>query len=173
MLSGAVESLVVGSQFLVSLMLSTRNESATMTSTRTMLISNEFEPSFMSSFNGSLNASQPTIMDAYPSPFNKDLAFPEDIYSLVLWAFAWALLHAVTARFVLAPLSFVMVPSPKSGTPEECKKADKDRVKFQTASWRAFLYSISAVLGVYICSQETSWVFDSKLYFEGYPHKTT
>ncbi|KAI9327079.1 TRAM/LAG1/CLN8 homology domain-containing protein, partial [Obelidium mucronatum] len=46
------------------------------------------------------------------------------------------------------------------------------RLKFQTAAWRAILYSISTVLGLYICSQE-SWVFQPKQYFEGYPHKTT
>ncbi|KAI8621514.1 TRAM/LAG1/CLN8 homology domain-containing protein, partial [Chytriomyces sp. MP71] len=46
------------------------------------------------------------------------------------------------------------------------------RVKFQTSTWRAFLYGISTILGIYIAMNE-SWSLDPKSYFEGYPHKTT
>ncbi|KAJ3072203.1 hypothetical protein HDU98_004045 [Podochytrium sp. JEL0797] len=176
-LSGAMDSIVMGSQFLVSLMLSTHNQTSSNASPPrdNMLPHTDFKSSFTSTFNHSSNASQ--TVDAYPSPFNKDLQFPEDIYSLVLWAFAWALLHAVMARHVFKPLSFMIVPRPSGDSASdsyqaEVLKADKERLKFQTASWRALLYSISASLGIYICLKE-DWVWDSKLYFGGYPHTTS
>ncbi|KAJ3064258.1 Ceramide synthase 2 [Podochytrium sp. JEL0797] len=174
MISSAVESLMLGSQFIVSIMLSTHNRTSSSIISNDLSIPSTFE--FKSPFPKVNNTSDITA-DAYPSPFNKDLQFPEDIYSLVLWAFAWALLHTVMARHVFKPLSYLVVPRPTVDSKSEnydaeVLKADKLRLKFQTASWRALLYSISAGLGLFVFGRE-SWLFDSSQYFAGYPHKTS
>ncbi|KAJ3249098.1 hypothetical protein HDU78_007060 [Chytriomyces hyalinus] len=193
----ALQKLAQGSQFVLSIMLSTQNSTRVgglpdfykdqaflLSSPEPPLVVAEDEQTFgLKLHSAAVKDEDAPQLATYPSPFNKDVRFPEDMYALILWAFAWALLHHVCAKYIFKPLSFRIITEPRLDNTckdakelekhdAEVRKANKDRIKFQTSTWRAFLYGISTAFGLYICLNE-SWSCNTKLYFEGYPHKTT
>lgn len=98
---------------------------------------------------------------------NKELEWPSDFTSLLVWTVICGIVHQLTTRYILRPMARRSVD--EATTPGKSKKTISTQDKFLISSWRFVVYLLLVIYGVYVMFK-MEWFTDGSQWFENWPN---